>query len=117
LVARPFETPVLSRRSFREGGFLVRSWFVFTKAGHQKKFGYRSRVPSIASSEKNRANRQKRVSKAIVHQPAAQFYERFVEGIKQRIRPAQIKGCDFGQPRIDLALLGHWPRHCRRAAG
>jgi len=26
-----------------------------------------------------------------VHQPVAQFYERFVEGIKQRIRTAQIK--------------------------
>ena len=25
------------------------------------------------------------------------------------------QGCDFGQPPIDLALLGHWPRHCRRA--
>src|SRR6266536_924874 len=35
--------------------------------------------------------KRKRVSKAIVHQPAAQFYERFVEGIKQRIRAAQIK--------------------------
>ena len=34
---------------------------------------------------------RKRVSKAIVHQPAAQFYDRFVEGIKQRIRVAQIK--------------------------
>jgi len=28
---------------------------------------------------------------AIVHQPAAQFYDRFVQGIKQRIRTAQIK--------------------------
>jgi len=28
---------------------------------------------------------------AIVHQPAAQLYERFVAGIKQRIRTAQIK--------------------------
>ena len=34
---------------------------------------------------------RKRVSKAIVHQPAAQFCDRFVEGIKQRIRVAQIK--------------------------
>jgi predicted nuclease of restriction endonuclease-like (RecB) superfamily len=34
---------------------------------------------------------RKRVSKAIVQQPAAQFYDRFVEGIKQRIRVAQIK--------------------------
>ena len=35
--------------------------------------------------------KRQRVSKAIVHQPGAQLYERFVEGIKQRIRAAQIK--------------------------
>ena len=63
----------------------------FHEACHQKKFSYRSRVPSIASSEKNTANKQKRVSKAIVQQTGAQFYYRFVEGIKQRIRVAQIK--------------------------
>jgi hypothetical protein len=74
-----------------EGGFLARSWFLFTKAGHQKKFGYRSRVSSLASSEKNRANRQKRVSKAMVQQTGAQFYYRFVEGIKQRIPVGPIK--------------------------
>jgi DUF1016 N-terminal domain len=34
---------------------------------------------------------RKRVSKAIVRQPGAQFYYRFVDGIKQRIRAAQIK--------------------------
>ena len=34
---------------------------------------------------------RKRVSKAIVPQTGAQFYYRFVEGIKQRIRSAQIK--------------------------
>ena len=34
---------------------------------------------------------RKRVSKAIVQQTGAQFYDRFVEGIKQRIRVAQIK--------------------------
>src|SRR6516164_9731095 len=33
----------------------------------------------------------KRVSKPIVQQAGAQFYYRFVEGIKQRIRAAQIK--------------------------
>jgi hypothetical protein len=27
----------------------------------------------------------------IVHQPAAQLYDRFVEGIKQRIQTAQLK--------------------------
>jgi predicted nuclease of restriction endonuclease-like (RecB) superfamily len=35
--------------------------------------------------------KRKRVSKPIVHQPVAQFYDRFAEGIKQRIRAAQIK--------------------------
>ena len=35
--------------------------------------------------------KRKRVSKPIVHQPVAQFYDRFVEGIKQRIRAAQIR--------------------------
>jgi predicted nuclease of restriction endonuclease-like (RecB) superfamily len=35
--------------------------------------------------------KRKPVSKAIVQQPVAQFYGRFVEGIKQRIRSAQIK--------------------------
>jgi len=34
---------------------------------------------------------RKRVRKAIVHQAAAQFYDRFVESIKQRIRTAQVK--------------------------
>jgi predicted nuclease of restriction endonuclease-like (RecB) superfamily len=37
------------------------------------------------------STRRKHVSRAIVHQPAAQFYDRFVEGIKKRIRTAQIK--------------------------
>jgi predicted nuclease of restriction endonuclease-like (RecB) superfamily len=35
--------------------------------------------------------KRKRVSKPIVHQPVAQFYGRFVEAIKKRIRTAQIK--------------------------
>jgi len=35
--------------------------------------------------------RRKSMRSLIVHQPAAQFYEHFVEGIKQRIRAAQIK--------------------------
>jgi hypothetical protein len=35
--------------------------------------------------------KRKRVSKAIVHQPGAQLYERFVEAIKERIQTAQIK--------------------------
>jgi hypothetical protein len=35
--------------------------------------------------------KRKRVSKPIVHQPVAQFYDRFVEAIKKRIRTAQIK--------------------------
>ena len=35
--------------------------------------------------------RRKSKTPAIVHQPAAQLYERFVADIKQRIRTAQIK--------------------------
>ena len=35
--------------------------------------------------------KRKRVSKEIVHQAGAQFYYRFAEGIKERIRAAQIK--------------------------
>ena len=35
--------------------------------------------------------KRKRVSKSILHQPAAQFYDGFVEAIKKRIRTAQIK--------------------------
>jgi len=37
------------------------------------------------------STRRKSSPSSIVHQPVAQFYERFVEGIKQRIRTAQIK--------------------------
>ena len=34
---------------------------------------------------------RKSKSLAIVHQPGAQLYRRFVEGIKERIRTAQLK--------------------------
>jgi hypothetical protein len=34
---------------------------------------------------------RKSTRSTIVHQPAAQFYERLVEGIKQRIQTAQIQ--------------------------
>jgi predicted nuclease of restriction endonuclease-like (RecB) superfamily len=37
------------------------------------------------------STRRKSSPSSIVHEPVAQFYERFVEGIKQRIRTAQIK--------------------------
>ena len=46
---------------------------------------------SIASSEKNSAKRRKRPSKAIVQQASAQSYARFLAGIKERIRTAQVK--------------------------
>src|SRR4030095_13718203 len=46
--------------------------------------------------------KRKRVSKAIVHQPAAQFYDRFVEGIKQRIRTAQIKAAISANRELTL---------------
>ena len=35
--------------------------------------------------------RRKSAPSPIVHQPAAQFHDRFAEGIKTRIRTAQIK--------------------------
>ena len=58
--------------------------------------------------------KRKRVSKAIVHQPGAQLYERFVEGIKQRIRAAQIKAAISANREL---ILLYWSRHCRRAEG
>ena len=44
---------------------------------------------------------------AIVHQPAAQFYDRFAEGIKQRIRTAQIKAALAAQARdLEQTIIG-----------
>jgi DUF1016 N-terminal domain len=48
---------------------------------------------------------RKRVSKAIVHQPAAQFYDRFVEAIKERIRSAQIKAALAANAQL---VLHYW---------
>lgn len=48
---------------------------------------------------------RKRVSKAIVHQPAAQFYDRFVEAIKKRIRTAQIKAALAANAQL---VLHYW---------
>jgi hypothetical protein len=45
----------------------------------------------IAPPEKNSANSRKRLSKAIVQQAGAQSYARFLAGIKERIRTAQVK--------------------------
>jgi predicted nuclease of restriction endonuclease-like (RecB) superfamily len=47
----------------------------------------------------------KRASKAIVHQPAAQFYEGFVEAIKERIRTAQIKAALAANAQL---VLHYW---------
>ena len=48
---------------------------------------------------------RKRVSKAVVHQPAAQFYDRFVEAIKERIRSAQIKAALAANAQL---VLHYW---------
>ena len=49
--------------------------------------------------------KRKRVSKAIVHQPAAQFYDGFVEAIKKRIRTAQIKAALAANAQL---VLYYW---------
>src|SRR4029453_4891561 len=49
--------------------------------------------------------KRKRVSKAIVHHPAAQFYDRFVEAIKKRIRTAQIKAALAANAQL---VLHYW---------
>jgi hypothetical protein len=49
--------------------------------------------------------KRKRASKAIVHQPAAQFYEGFVEAIKERIRTAQIKAALAANAQL---VLHYW---------
>jgi predicted nuclease of restriction endonuclease-like (RecB) superfamily len=41
----------------------------------------------------------------IVHQPGAQFYERFVKGIKERIRTAQIKAALAANAEL---VLQYW---------
>jgi hypothetical protein len=48
---------------------------------------------------------RKRAPEAIVHQPAAQFYDRFVEGIKKRIRTAQIKAALAANAQL---VLHYW---------
>lgn len=40
-----------------------------------------------------------------MHQPDAQFYDRFVEGIKQRIRAAQIKAALAANAQV---VLHYW---------
>jgi predicted nuclease of restriction endonuclease-like (RecB) superfamily len=49
--------------------------------------------------------RRKSKSPAIVHQPAAQLYERFVAGIKERIRSAQIKAALAANAEL---ILHYW---------
>lgn len=51
------------------------------------------------------AKRRKSGSRAIVHQPAAQLYERFVESIKQRIRTTQIKAALAANAEL---VLHYW---------
>jgi hypothetical protein len=48
--------------------------------------------------------RRKSAPSPIVHQSAAQFYDRFVEGIKSRIRTAQITSA----PAANAELVLHY---------
>jgi hypothetical protein len=47
--------------------------------------------------------KRKRVSKTIVHQPAAQFHDGFVKAIKKRSRTAQIKVAVAANARLVLS--------------
>jgi hypothetical protein len=49
--------------------------------------------------------RRKSAPSPIVHQSAAQFYDRFVEGIKTRIRTAQIKSALAANAEL---VLHYW---------
>jgi predicted nuclease of restriction endonuclease-like (RecB) superfamily len=49
--------------------------------------------------------KRKSMPSPIVHQPAAQFYDRFVEGIKQRVRTAQIKAALAANAQL---VLHYW---------
>ena len=49
--------------------------------------------------------RRKLAPSRIVQQPAAQFYDRFVESIKQRIRTAQIKAALAANAQL---VLHYW---------
>ena len=62
---------------------------------------------SAASKFQKRAmsTRPKTNPSSIVHQPAAQFYNRFVEGIKQRIRTAQVKAALAANAEL---VLHYW---------
>jgi len=51
------------------------------------------------------AKRSSKTRPAIVHQPAAQLYDGFVEGIKQRIRTAQIKAALAANAEL---VLHYW---------
>ena len=51
------------------------------------------------------STRRKTKSSSIVHQAAAQFYGRFVEGIKQHIRTAQIKAALAANAQL---VLHYW---------
>ena len=51
------------------------------------------------------ARKSKSRSLAIVHQPGAQFYRQFVEGIKERIRTAQLKAALAANAEL---VLHHW---------
>ena len=53
--------------------------------------------------------RRKSASSRFVQQPAAQFYDRFVESIKKRIRTAQIKAALAANAQL---VLHYWEIGC-----
>ena len=61
--------------------------------------------------------RRKSAPSPIVYQPAAQFYDSFIEGIKTRIRTAQIKAALAANAELVLHYweIGRGPRNCAPA--
>ena len=53
---------------------------------------------------------RKSKSLAIVHQPGAQFYRQFVEGVERAHPNSAVKGGAGGERRAGPALLGNWTR-------
>jgi predicted nuclease of restriction endonuclease-like (RecB) superfamily len=61
--------------------------------------------PHFHAVARSMSARRKFARSPIVHQPVAQFYDRFVEGIKQRIRTAQIKAALAANAEL---VLHYW---------
>ena len=61
--------------------------------------------PECRESLGSMSPRRKSTPSLIVQQSGAQFYDRFVEGIKQRIRTAQIKAALAANAQL---VLHYW---------